>query len=213
MAAESTPTPVWRSPRFRLRPPVFGVLLLTAVATLAAAAISLLSPLRSTLRADSIALGESALRVHTAQLAATNVGRDGGVVRQLAEFSHENGATYVLWSSKLRRLADSDSDAIQPAQFIAPVAVRQAFGDSRRTPYTLNGSVLVVAASYTGQAGQAPLGHDGRSVFVLEMIRHLDFGATASSLIRNALLYAALVGLGVVILLGIAFSVVGIRRA
>ena len=68
--------------------------------------------------------------------------------------------------------------------------------------------MLVVATRYRGQRTAA-----GRArYFVLEVIKHVDYLATANGVVRTAFLYAALVGLGVALILGVALSSRLLRR-
>lgn len=204
---------------FGMRSRIFSALVLTALVTLATAALALLTPLQSQLRQNSIALGQSTvvgdktplgiLPVNAQGLPPVN-GRNG--LRAAAEvLYHETTATYVVWTDHLQRYFDTDPDDPAAEDKVAPYRpVAQALADSRgRTHYTLNGNVLVDAVRYTGHPAPGML--RGR-VFVLEIIRHVDYLASADSAVRTALLYAALVGLGVATLLGIALSSRLLRR-
>ena len=115
----------------------------------------------------------------------------------------------MVWTDRLERYYDTDPDDPAARDKVAPYRpVRQALRDGR-THYTLSGNVLVDAARYTGQPGRRMRG--GR-FFVLEIIRHVDYLGSANSAVRTSSLYAALVGLGVAILLGIALSSRLLRR-
>lgn len=202
---------------FGMRSRMLGALVLTALVTLAAAALALLAPLESTLKNDSTRIGKETVTVDRSRLSNLPVARDGepaaGALGGLLEqFAHQNGATYVVWDDQLNRIDDTDKADKLPQDRIAPAIVRRAL-DQRRgvtTPYTLRSDVLVVAIRYRGQQFDSTI-NDGR-YFVLEMIQRVDAVTIADSVVRTAFLYAALVGLGVAIMLGIALSSRLLRR-
>jgi signal transduction histidine kinase len=200
---------------FGMRSRMLAALVLTALFTLATAALTLLAPLESALKNDSRRIGEGTVTVDRARLANLPVRRDGEPVAdalgdELELFAHENGATYVVWDDHLNRIEDTDRADTRPQDKIAPAVVRKALHPPPgvTTPYTLASDVLVVTIRYQGQ----PFGiADGR-YFVLEMIQRVDAVTIADSVVRTAFLYAALVGFGVAILLGIALSSRLLRR-
>jgi signal transduction histidine kinase len=206
----ATRRPIW----FGLRPRLLGALVLTAVVTLATAALALLAPLQSELGKDSRNIDEGTVTVDRNILEDLAVGADGlpsrdAVKAEFEGFYHNNGATYVLWTNRLGRYVDSDPDDDKPADMIPPSEVRDALREPGRTPHGGKGTVLVVATRYEGQA---PRGQRQGRYFVLEMIHHLNYVDASDSVVRTSFLYAALVGLGAAILLGIALSSRLLRR-
>ena len=211
--ARATARRVW----FGMRSRIFTALVLTALVTLATAAIALLTPLQSQLRDNAIALGQSTVVGDKTPLGILAVnaqglppveGRHG--LRAAAEvLYHQTTATYVVWTDHRRRYFDTDPDDPVAGDKVAPYRpVGQALGDGR-THYTLSGNVLVDATRYTGQPARGT--RSGR-FFVLEIIRHVDYLSGADSAVRTAVLYAALVGLGVALLLGLGLSSRLLRR-
>ena len=216
MPARSTRVGV-RRVWFSMRSRIFGALALTTLVTLATTALALLTPLQSQLRSNSIALGQSTVIGDKTPLGILSVNRRGlppvggsDGLRAAAEvLYHQTTATYVVWTDHLGRYFDTDPDDPAAKDKIAPYRpVGEALAD-RRVHYTLNGNVLVDAVRYTGQP--APGMRHGR-FFVLEIIRHVDYLASADSAVRTAVLYAALVGLGVALLLGLGLSSRLLRR-
>jgi signal transduction histidine kinase len=202
---------------FGMRSRILGALVLTALVTLATAALTLLTPLQAALKNDSRRIGEGTVTVDRTPLSNLPVYRDGEPVdpaldAKLEGFVHQNGATYVVWDDHLHRIDDTDKADKAPQDTIPPAVVRRAFRPRPgvMTPYTLRSDVLVVTIRYRGQQFESPK-NNGR-YFVLEMIQHVDAVTTADSVVRTAFLYAALVGLGVAILLGIALSSRLLRR-
>jgi signal transduction histidine kinase len=202
---------------FGMRSRMLGALILTALVTLLAAALALLAPLESALKNDSVRIGEGTVTVDRGKLSNLPVTRDGEPVdtaldRELEQLFRANEATYVVWDDRLDRVDDTDKADRSPRDRIAPKVVREAFHPPRgvTTPYTLRSDVLVVTIAYRAQGFDSPV-NDGRR-FVLEMIQRVDAVTTADAVVRNAFLYAALIGLAVAILLGIALSSRLVRR-
>src|SRR5579872_1128406 len=210
------PVPSRPSIRFGLRPRLLGALVLTAIISLATAALTLLTPLQSQLRTQFIALGQSTVDGDKTQLGILPVDSSGLPPKELKlkpaveVLYHQRTATYVVWTDRLRRYYDTDPDDPAARDKVAPAPVRQALAHGG-TPYTLQGDVLVVATRYTGARYGPGHSRPGRH-FVLEMIRHTDYVAGADTVVRTAFLYASLVGLGVAVLLGIALSSRLVRR-
>jgi signal transduction histidine kinase len=173
--------------------------------------------LQSQLRQNFIALGQSTAVGDRTQLGILAVNAHGlppiegarGLRDAVEVLYHQTTATYVVWTDDLRRYFDTDPDDPAARDKVAPYRpVGQALADGR-LHHTLNGNVLVDAIRYTGQP--APGTQNGRR-FVLEIIRHVDYLASANSAVRTAFFYAALVGLGAALLLGIALSSRLLRR-
>ncbi len=209
--------PAGRSPLFfGLRPRLLGALVLTAIVTLGVAALALLAPLQSQVRGDAVQLGQQTVTAGKTQLGFQPVGPDGLPSKARLQAAvdglfHQHGDTYVVWTDHFVRWADTDRDSNRPGDFIAPAVVHQAMSAPRAhaTPYTLRGNVFVVATRYRGQPSRP--GRTGR-FFVLEMIRHVDYVGTANSVVETSFLYAALAGLAVALLLGVALSSRLVRR-
>jgi len=201
---------------FGMRSRMLTALVLTALVTLATAALALLAPLESALKTDSTRIGEGTVTVDSAQLADVPVTRGGEPVQRLLDdtleqFTHRNGAVYVVWDDNLQRIDDTDRDDTNPLDKVAPPVVRRALHPRPgfATPHTLRSDVLVVTIGYRAHnfAGATA----GRR-FVLEMIQRVDAVTVAGSVVRTASLTAALVGLGVALVLGIALSSRLVRR-
>ncbi len=195
--------------RFSMRSRMLGALVLTALATLVAAALALLAPLESQLRGDSIRIGEGTVTVDRGQLSNLPLSSGGepahrALDARLEQFFRINGATYVVWDQRLTRIDDTDHDDRKAADRIAPPVVARALHapPGVRTPYTLRSDVLVVTIRYRDR---------GRR-FVLEMIKRVDAVTVAGSVVRNALIWAALIGLGVASAFGVALSSRLVRR-
>jgi signal transduction histidine kinase len=202
---------------FGMRSRIFAALVFTALVTLVTAALALLAPLQSQLRRNFIALGQSTAVGDKTSLGIVAVNARGfppiegrhGLRVAVEALYHQTTATYVVWTDGLYRYFDTDPDDPVAKDKVAPFRpVGQALADGR-THYTLNGNVLVDAARYTGEPGRGA--REGR-FFVLEVIEHVDYLQSADSAVRTAFLYAALVGLGVALLLGIALSARLLRR-
>ncbi|MGH2850497.1 MAG: sensor histidine kinase, partial [Solirubrobacteraceae bacterium] len=202
---------------FGMRSRMLGALVLTALVTLATAALTLLAPLETALKNDERRIAEGTVTVDRAVVSNLPVTRSGEPVDallddKLEQFVHQNGAVYVIWDDHLTRIDDTDKADRKAADRIAPDVVRRAFHPhpGATTPATLRSDVLVVATRYQGQRFGSSA-NDGR-YFVIEMIRHVDAITTADGVVRTASLYAALVGLVVAIVLGIALSSRLLRR-
>jgi signal transduction histidine kinase len=202
---------------FGMRSRIFVALVLTALVTLATAAAALLTPLQSQLRQNFIALGKSTVVGDKTPLGILPVNAHGlpaidgqyGLKAAIESLYHQTTATYVVWTDDLKRYFDTDPDDPAAKDKVAPFRpVGQALAEGG-THYTLNGNVLVDATRYRGQRARGM--PRGRS-FVLEIIQHVDYLASADNAVQTAFLYAALVGLGVALLLGIALSSRLLRR-
>jgi signal transduction histidine kinase len=202
---------------FGMRSRIFAALVLTALVTLVTAAAALLTPLQSQLRQNFIALGRSTVVGDKTALGILAVNAQGlppkdgryGLRVAVENLYHQTTATYVVWTDDLKRYVDTDPDDPPAKDKVAPLRpVGQALTNGR-THYTLNGNVLVDAVRYRGQ--KAPGMQRGR-FFVLEIIQHVDYLASADNAVQTAFIYAALVGLGVALLLGIALSSRLLRR-
>jgi signal transduction histidine kinase len=202
---------------FGLRSRIFAALVLTALVTLLTAALTLLTPLRSQLRRNIVALGQRTVVGDKTSLGILSVNAQGlppvdgtnGLRAAVEALYHQTTATYVVWTDHLQRYYDTDPDDPVAKDKVAPYRpVGQALTDGR-SHYTLKGNVLVDATRYTGEPARDM--RRGR-FFVLEVIQHVNYLGGADNAVRTAFLYAALVGIGVALLLGIALSSRLLRR-
>ncbi|MGA2757179.1 MAG: HAMP domain-containing sensor histidine kinase [Solirubrobacteraceae bacterium] len=180
--------------------------MLTAVATLAAAALTLLAPLESQLKANVISVTNADVLD-----AKTNLGiiplLDGAVnkprIRQAVESIEDadHFAGMLVWTTQLTHLADTDPRHLR---FTSPTLAERAFAAHGKKPvHHLADGVLAVAARYHGPA------HDS---YVVEAFARVDYVGQADAVVRSAFLDAALVGLAVALLLGITLSSRLLRR-
>jgi signal transduction histidine kinase len=180
---------------------------LVAAATLAAAALTLLAPLESQLRANSLSLTTADLSGAKTQLGIIPL-LDGGpnviAVRHAAEKIEveDHLAGVLVWTQSLRHIADTE-----PRRYarVSPALALTAFSHPRRTVHLEQGGVLAVASRYRAQKPT-------EAYYVVELFKTVDYVGTADSVVRSAFLKAALVGLLVALLLGIALSSRLLRR-
>ena len=208
-----------RSPLFfGLRPRLLGALALTAIVTLGVAALALLAPLQSQLRGDSESIGRTEVSGYKAVLGDVAVNEKGmpitggnnGLFSKMVDLDHRAQETVVVWSVADGRavfLHSTDPDRTDKSP---PWPVRHALTPAgiRLAPLTLQNGFLVVASRYRGQKYEGNLGR----YFVLEVIKRVDYVGTANSVVGTAFLYAALVGLAVALILGVALSSRLLRR-
>ena len=194
--------------RFGLRPRLLGALVLTAVVSLAVAAVTLLAPLESRLRHNSLSLTDADVNGAKTQLGYLPLlhGRPDRVairraVDALADADQVSGM--LVWTPALTHLADSDSHRYYAAS--ANLAKRAFAAPRGVLVFTEHNGVLAVAGRYRAQG--PPYVH-----YVVEVFRSVDYVGTASSVVRSAFLKAALVGLLVALLLGVALSSRLLRR-
>jgi len=198
---------------------LLGALALTAIVTLGVAALALLAPLQSQLRGDSESIARARISGYKAVLGDIAVGDTGmavldgknGLFKKMDRLAHLHGETVVVWSVQGGRpvfVHTTDQDRKPDKK--PPVPVRHALTRAGLNvpPLTLQNGVLVVASRYRGQD------YDGRKgrYFVLEVIEHVDYVGTANGVVGTAFLYAALVGLAVALILGVALSSRLLRR-
>jgi signal transduction histidine kinase len=196
--------------RFGLRPRLLAALVFTAAATLAVAALALLTPLESQLRKNEQSVLEANVstaqtRLGTVQLLSPRSGSYKKRIQEaaiaLATTDHD---TVVVWTRNLRHLADTDRDTdariptdLAERGFSAPTAIAK-----QPRPEEVN-NVLYMAARYRAQ---------NHAYYVVEMFKPVDYLGTANGVVRSAFLLAALVGLAVAILIGTGLSSRLLRR-
>ena len=105
-----------RSPiRFGLRPRLLGALVFTAAATLAVAALALLTPLESQLRKNQTQVVESQVSAAQTRLGEIKQFAPNGSYRTRVKkaafvLAASDHVTVVVWTRRLRHLADTDHD-------------------------------------------------------------------------------------------------------
>jgi signal transduction histidine kinase len=111
----------------------------------------------------------------------------------------------VVWTSSLSHIADTDPRHYRDVS--AALATR-AFAHPKKLVNSTANNVLAVAARFRGQ-GTTP---NNGPYYVVEVFKAIDYVGTADGVVRSAFLDAALVGLAVALLLGIALSSRLLRR-
>jgi len=204
---------------FGLRPRLLGALVLTAMVTLGVAALALLAPLQSALRSDSEQIVRTEVSSYKAVLGDVNVnehgmpieGGNGGLFAKMDDLAHEHSEVLVVWQVEGGRpvfVRTTDQDRAPDKRPPAPVEEALTPAGLKIFPLTLQNGILVVASRYRGQQYD---GNNGR-YFVLEVIRSVDYVGHALGVVGTAFLYAALVGLAVALILGVALSSRLLRR-
>ena len=189
---------------FGLRPRLLGALALTSVVTLAVAALALLPPLRSRLRADAISRAQTA--VVAAKPGFGSILPVRGTIPRQALAEHARLLHYgrvIIWTSAVdRRLYDTEPDgSLTLARVLARTAARDGTNPVRPSDL-IRGDLLAVGAAY----------NDHRHHLVLEVISHLDYVESATDVVSVAFVEAAAAGLAVALLLGAVLSSRLVRR-
>jgi signal transduction histidine kinase len=196
--------------RFGLRPRLLAALVLTATVTLAAAALTLLAPLKSQLRRDSLSQTKTAVLGAQTQFGYIPLvnGRPNKrtIKKDALALGKANDATVVIWDSALRRFYATDPDLS-----ISDGLARNAFRDKLVHRHEANG-VLDLAIRYRAQPVDPSNPTSHGAFYVLEVFKPLDYVGKANAVVQSAFLKAALVGLLVAIVLGIGFSSRLLRR-
>jgi signal transduction histidine kinase len=189
---------------FGLRPRLLVALALTSVVTLAVAALALLPPLKSRLRADAISRAQTA--VVAAKPGFGSILPVRGVIPRDELGEHARLLQYgrvIIWTRSVhRRLYDTDPDgSLTLARALARTAAR-AGTNPAPAPELIRGDLLAVGAAYNDH------GHP----LVLEVVTHLDYVQRATKVVSFAFLEAAAAGLAVALLLGAVLSSRLVRR-
>jgi signal transduction histidine kinase len=193
--------------RFGLRPRLLAALVLTAIVTLAAAALALLAPLQSRLNSDAISLTDTLVGGAKTQFGiiklVNGVPPRHAIITAARQLDRNNklvGVVVWILRAHLVDIADTrpDRDTAVPSGLAL-----QALSRPHKTVSREANGVLAVAARYRGLDG---------SLYVLEVFKPLDYVGEANGVVQSAFLEAALVGLVVAIVLGIAFSSRLLRR-
>jgi signal transduction histidine kinase len=187
-------------PSFGLRPRLLAALVLTSSASLGFAAFALLTPLKDRLRTDGITTLVSA--IGAAKLSFEEIDGPAGrlaaaeVLGQIRSLERRTGARVALFDDKLTPQAGLDVDPPLDPQTLT----RALTGTG--VQHEIEASDLVV--------GQ-PLTIGGRR-YVLVARKRLAYVQEATRVVGDVFLKAALVGLGVALLLGIGLSATMLRR-
>ncbi len=183
--------------------------MLTSAVTLAAAAVALLAPLQSRINSDAVSLTETFAVGEKTAFSIIAAHPDGTPnKRAIYRLAHQLGrppnlVTVVIWSHTLQKVADTHADRNDPdalSTTLASEALRAAGPKHQEVD-----GLLEVAVRYRGR------GTNG-SFYVLEVFKPLDYVGEASAVVQRAFLEAAVVGLVVAVVLGIAFSSRLLRR-
>ena len=203
----STPNPpIW----FGLRPRLLGALVLTAIVTLATAALTLLAPLQSRLKSDIVNLTQTEIGAAKTLLGTSPLhgsgpasrGPDIGTLQTRARQIHRNyEVAVVVWSRAGGAVHEVAN--FNPDRDISKSLAMIAFADAHNGVHHVEDSgVLEVASRF----------NDNGYRFVVELSKPLNYVGEANSVVRSAFLTAALVGLAVAVLVGIGFSSRLLRR-
>ena len=191
----------WWRRSFGLRPRLVLALVLTAAVTLGVAALALLSPLQDRLRAQA----ERNLRAAalTARPGFEDAIREGGDVRELARaLQQRTGASRVIVDDQIsgdKRLADTAAAGTPDRQlYLALLRTLRL----KRTTLTSDPEGTTIAVRLNKLD----------SPYVLAVRRTRDDAAAVVAEVREAFLTAALVGLAVAVLLGLAVVTTLLRR-
>lgn len=183
--------------------------MLTATATLATAAFTLLAPLESQLKKNSLSLTEAVVAGAKTQLGVIRLLPTGQLnrpkIQQVADKLDDANdlATLIIWTRRAGRIVVFVGTDRRRDARIAPTLAATAFRARSRTAHAQVNDVLEVADRYRAQNGR---------LYVLEMFKAVDYVGQANSAVRSAFLDAALVGLAVALLLGITLSSRLLRR-
>jgi signal transduction histidine kinase len=192
-----------RRPRIGLRFKLVGALVATAAVTLIVAALALLSPLEQRLRAEELkSLTATALaeRGAFADLDHDQLHPGGDAVARLARgLQRRTGARVIVVARPGRVLYDTDPDETRAG--LVPVPRAQAPTVARLR--TLNGTRQATAVVPTGRAPGS---------VVVVAAKPLQDVATAVAVVQRAILVAALAGLAIALLVGIAIAGTLARR-
>jgi signal transduction histidine kinase len=191
-----------------LRPKVFGALVLCSAVTLAVAALAVLSPLNQRLRREGEAGVYAAISASRPDLA--EIGTDPRTRRPdrreleltVAILRRRSAAEVTVLDGQLQTVySPSEQDLDLPGNFYGQAL--RALHQNRRI-HTLSGNELTVAQPIR-------IGRGG-ATYVLVLVRRMQYVISTVEVVRNALLVAAAVGLGIALLLGLALTTTLLRR-
>jgi signal transduction histidine kinase len=200
---------------FGLRPRLLGALVLTAAVTLAVAALALFAPLESQLRKNTINLTEAQVGAIKAALGAIALVSPLDPYRQRVDaradtlrYKDELGSL-IVWRHSGGATTQYDRTDPRTDAHVKPTLAAEAFTAAGQPVQQEVDGVLAVAERYRAQPPDTT--HVGIR-YVVEVFRQVNYLGTANSVVRSAFLLAALVGLAVAILLGVALSSRLLRR-
>jgi signal transduction histidine kinase len=178
---------------YGLRARLVGALVLTSAVTLAVVAVALLSPLESLLRSDrldSLTAAAVAQERSYAGLSERELRRRGAVL--VRALGRKTGAEVTLLEGTA---VLASTDPREPVDY-RPVA--RALRNKR--------SIRAVVRGSEGPEARVALPLPGRRGLGLLLVAPLEETRTATSVVRDALLKATLVGLAVALLVGLALA-------
>jgi HAMP domain-containing protein len=213
----------WRPAIFLgLRARLLAALVFTAAATLAAAALALLAPLESQLRSNTLKLTEAQVSAIKSGLGGTalvaNVRPNSPLRTYHARIDHfadgagntdHLGSLIVWWHVDGKVVPFDFTDVRRDRHASSALAIR-AYNAGGNPVHEEAGGVLSVAARY--RAPGTNTAHPNGIRYVLQVFRPVDYLGAANSVVRSAFVVAALVGLAVALLLGIALTSRLLRR-
>jgi signal transduction histidine kinase len=188
-----------------LRPRLLAALLFTSAVTLAVAALALLSPLEHRLRTDGESTVVQAIASTRAEFAevgvdpktsrpdAARLAATAGVLR------HRGGGQVTVLDERLEVVYAGSSESLDVPDYFGQVRRALLTGRSNRT---LVGDELVAVL---------PI-QIGRDRYAVVLVKRLAYVSSATQVVQSAFLKAALAGLGIALVLGIAFSTTLLRR-
>lgn len=185
---------------FGLRPRLLAALVLTSAVSLGFAAFALLAPLKARLQADGTA--SLVATVGTARLSFEEIDTPHGQVnqallmQQIRGLEHRTQARVSVFDAKLALVIKTDADPALDQHVLARGLL------AKNLIHMIQGSDLVVVQ---------PL-QIGTNRYVLAARKHLAYVQQATRVVRDVFVKAALVGLGVALLVGIGLSATMLRR-
>ena len=197
-----------------LRGRIVGAVLVTAVATLAVAAVALLGPLEQSLKDAAMKTLRTDLGPHPTKVFASVDLRPGEINRdelndQLKALGVRVGATPLVFGFRdttghgVPIAGVAGQNPVIPGDPLDDVATAFLTNKPKFTFGSINGTDYARAAVPFSQAGL---------LYVLAVRRPIDEIPGAVSAVRTAFLTAALVALGLTLILGIPFSARIVRR-
>jgi len=192
-----------------LRARLLAALVLTSAVTLAVAALALLPPLTSRLRADAI--NQTRATLLAAKPGFGSIPLRGDVpqprpLRRQAQLLKTRGPSRVIiWNVAITtRLTDTDPDEpLVTARKVARRAVAANHHGNARVVDAISHSILIAASTYQP---------DALHRYVLEVFTKLNYVADSTNVVIRAFLEAAAAGLAAALLLGVALSSRLLRR-
>jgi signal transduction histidine kinase len=189
-----------------LRERLVAALVLCSVATLAAAAIALLSPLEQRLtqdRLDTLSSAATGARSTFARLPRGAL-RPGApdLLATARQLRRRTAAEVTVYDSKGRLLATTDPDA-------GPAAAQAEVARALQSKHVVRG---VSDSAEGNQAHVAVVAESHERKLVIYLAKSLEDEHTAVAIVRRAFMTAALIGVGVALLLGTGLATWLVRR-